>query len=333
MTPFLKSQADNPLNLRHGISRRRMLAGCGGLAAVGCSTAFVKELQSHPPLNAMDKPKYLLASSMYGFKPLAEILPEVHKTGATSIDLWPKVHGNQREQVTEMGEAAFRGLLDQHDVSLGCITQYPLGPFKLASEMQFAKRFNCPTMVTGGQGPRNLSGQDLKSAVAHFCEQLKPHLALAEASGVTLAIENHANNLIDSADSLRWLKEFAPSRHLGIALAPYHLPQDAQQLAKLIRELGDSIQVFYAWQHGMGSMQAQPKAQELLQMPGRGELDFKPIVEALADINYQNWVSIFMHPFPRGIPILEETQEVTQEIVRAREYLASCNPAVQAGGN
>ena len=37
---------------------------------------------------------------------LAEVLPEVSKIGASGIDLWPKVHGNQREQANEMGEAA-----------------------------------------------------------------------------------------------------------------------------------------------------------------------------------------------------------------------------------
>jgi len=30
-----------------------------------------------------------------------------------------------------------------------------------------------------------------------------------------------------------------------------------------------------------------------------------------------------MHPIPRGIPILETAQEVTDEVNRAREYLAS----------
>ena len=36
---------------------------------------------------------------MYGSLPLAEILPEVKKTGTTSIELWPKKHGTQREEI------------------------------------------------------------------------------------------------------------------------------------------------------------------------------------------------------------------------------------------
>ena len=124
-----------------------------------------------------------------------------------------------------------------------------------------------------------------------------------------------------SAKALRWLAEFASGKPMEIALAPYHLQQEPELIASLIRDLEGKLAVFYAWQHGMGCMQAQPKEKELLQMPGRGPLDFGPIVNALKDTRFQGWTSIFMHPFPRGIPILESTEDVTQEINRARAYL------------
>jgi sugar phosphate isomerase/epimerase len=69
-------------------------------------------------------------------------------------------------------------------------------------------------------------------------------------------------------------------------------------------------------------MQAQPKEDELLQLPGRGPLDFYPLVSALREIAFDGWTSIFMHPFPRGIPIVEGgVSAVTAEINRARAYL------------
>lgn len=300
--------------------RRRTWLECVG------SAAFIAAVNRHGlAVSSADSFmfRYMLASPMYGYAPLAEILPEAQKIGATAIDIWPKVHGNQREQVTEMGEAQFAGLLREYNLTLGCITQYPLGPFGLKEEISFAKRLGCPLIVTGGEGPKGLRGNELKHAVKAFVEKMKPHLDIAASGGVTLAIENHANNLIESEDSLRYLIEYRPSEHLAVALAPYHLPQDSELLAKLIRELGDGIALFYAWQHGAGCMKQQPKAQELLQMPGRGNLDFGPIVKALRDIRYSGWTEIFMHPFPRGIPILETTSEVTVEINRARGYLES----------
>jgi sugar phosphate isomerase/epimerase len=210
---------------------------------------------------------------------------------------------------------------------LGCITQYHLGPFGLQDEMRLAKRLGCKTIVTGGEGPKGRTGSELKSAIANFAEQMKPHLVVAEETEVTIAIENHANNLIDTPDSIRWLADLAPSKNLGIALAPYHLPQDTDLLSDLIRHLGDRMKVFYAWQHGMGCMTQQPKDQELLQMPGRGDLDFSPLLAAIAETNYDGWTEIFMHPFPRGIPILDSTSEVTAEINRSREYLSNCYKA------
>ena len=302
------------------LSRREFLtaSAAAGLAVAGASVLPAAE----PKL----KPKYILGSCMYGYTALSEIVPEVHKVGATALDIWPKVHGDQREQLDEMGEEKFAALLKKHDVTLGCITQYKLGPFGLQNEMRLAQRLGCSTIVTGGKGPKGLTGSELKAAVATFIEQMKPHLAVAEETGVTIAIENHGNNLIESPDSLKYLAELRPSKHLAIAFAPYHLPQEEELLSDLIRTLGDSIAMFYAWQHGMGCHIKLPKEQELLQMPGRGELDFEPLLAALGDINYQGWTEIFMHPVPRGIPILEPTSAVTAEINRSRDYLTKRLP-------
>lgn len=268
--------------------------------------------------------RFLVGSSMYGELPLRDILPDVPKTGAKAIDVWPRKHGNQREQIEEMGHEAFAALLTQHGVTLGCSTRYDLGPFKLQDEMRFVAKLGGDTIVTGGDGPKEAKGAELKEAVRSFCEKLKPHLAVAEEKGINLAIENHGNNLIDSADSLRWLAELSPSPRLGIALAPYHLENlglDAPQLAALIRELGPKMQVFYAWQYGMGCMKPMPKSKELMQMPGRGELDFSLLVKALQETRYAGYTEIFMHPTPRGIPILETAGQVTAEINRSRAYL------------
>lgn len=299
------------------IGRRDFLAASAVTAATLATPSFAL---AAPKL----KPKYILGSCMYGYTAVDEIVPEVAKIGATALDIWPKVHGNQREQLDEMGEEKFAALLKKHDVTLGCITQYKLGPFGLQKEMQLAQRLGCKMIICGGSGPKNLKGKELKAAVGAFIEKLKPHLAVAEETGVTIAIENHANNLIDSPDSLKWLAELRTSDNLGIAFAPYHLEQDENLQSDLIRTLGDSIEMFYAWQHGMGCHVKLPKEQELLQMPGRGDLDFVPLFAALQDIKYQGWTEIFMHPVPRGIPILETTTEVTAEINRSRKYITKC---------
>ena len=297
------------------ITRRRFQQTLGGAAA---SLAFASAAKAEKKNFRL---KYMLGSCMYGYTKLKEILPEVAKIDSSAIDIWPKVHGDQREQLEEMGEEKFATLLKQHKTSLGCITQYKLGPFGLQEEMKLAQRLGCSTIVTGGRGPKGLKGDDLKRAVGDFLEKMKPHLETAKATGVTIAVENHGNNLIQSPDSLKWLAELSGELPIGVALAPYHLPQEEKLIAGLIRALGNKIAVFYAWQHGMGCSKKLPKEQELLQMPGRGKLDFRPILAALKDIDYNGWTEIFMHPVPRGIPILATTDKVTAEINRSRAYL------------
>lgn len=264
---------------------------------------------------------YIVASSMYGRLPLSEILPEVPKAGARHIDVWPERHANQREQVEQMGHEKFAEMLAAAGVSLGILTRYDLGPFGLADELKVARKFGARLVVTGAAGPKGAKGEALKAAVRAFAEQMKPHAAAAEEAGVTIAIENHAASLIDSPDSIRYLAEFAPSPRLGLALAPYHLPQDPALLARLIEDLGPHLAHFYAWQYGKGCMQKLPKEEERLQMPGRGPLDFGPPLAALGKIEYKGWTEIFMHPVPRGIPILPTAAEVTAEINRARACL------------
>ena len=71
----------------------------------------------------------------------------------------------------------------------------------------------------------------------------------------------------------------------------------------------------------MGCHEKLPKEQELLQLPGKGDLDFLLLVDALRKINFRGWTEIFMHPVPRGIPILDTASDVTAELERSRLYL------------
>lgn len=281
-----------------------------------------------PSLSAASKTtafpfKYLLASSLYGGLSLSEILPEVKKTGATAIDLWPKKHGTQREEADAWGREKLQAALHAQGVTVAVTTRFDLGPFGLADEIKFLHAMGGNLIVTGGKGPAMATGETLKAEVKKFVEALKPTLERAGDAGVKIAIENHSNNIINTPDSLRWLAEFGRGLPLGVALAPYHLPQDSALLAGLIRDLDSALLLFYGWQYGNGCMKPMPKEEELLQMPGRGSLDFKPLVAALHAIRFNGWTEIFMHPTPRGIPILDTASQVTAEVNLARRHLES----------
>ena len=304
----------------HSLNRRQacqlLLGGMSGV----CSGL------SRGGLHGSDKFRlnYILASSLYGKIRLEEIVPEVHKTDAEHIDIWPLGHADQREQMEEMGHDRFAELLAEHRVKLGILTHYDLGPYRLQAEMVVAKKFGTRILICGSDRLSSEAGTSLKQQVKDFLERMKPHAEAAARSGVIIGIENHGNSLISSPDSIRYFGELAESEQLGIALAPYHLPQEPELIAGLIRELGPKLIHFYAWQHGKGAMKKLPKEEEMLQMPGYGSVDFVKIVGALREIDYRGWTSIFMHPVPRGIPILPEVQQVTAAVNKSRRYLEAC---------
>src|SRR5688500_7684131 len=62
--------------------------------------------------------RYIVASCLYGELPLAELLPQLAETGSDFIDIWPRKHGNQREQLEEMGHEKFASLLQRHKTKL-----------------------------------------------------------------------------------------------------------------------------------------------------------------------------------------------------------------------
>ena len=269
--------------------------------------------------------RYILSSAMYGEMPLDVIMPEAAKAGCEAVDIWCKVHGNQREQIAEMGDDAFAALLKKHGTKLGVSTRYPLGPLKLQDEMAWVKKLGGKIVLSGSTGPKDPEGDAAKDAVKKFIEEMKPHVAKAEEIGVIIAIENHIGQAVYHPDSLRYFAEFNRSANLGIAFAPHHLHRWADQIPKLLRDIGArNLPFVYFQEHSEGMMKKTSKEIEMQQLPGLGALDYRPVVRALRDIGHTGYVEIFMHPTPRGIPILPTAAEITAAINKSRAHVEKC---------
>ncbi|MEI6232349.1 MAG: TIM barrel protein [Planctomycetota bacterium] len=311
-------QLPHPTNT---LSRREACAMLGSAA-----TSFALSFAHADDAPSAYRLKYQLASAMYGTFALDAILPEVQKTGATAIDIWRKPHGDQREQLEAMGVPAFQALLKKHAVTVGTLTCYATGPFKLQADFALAKQLNAKVIVCGSDKEANEpTGQAARDAVVKFLEKMKPHAEAAAAAGVRIAIENHSAQMLFTPDSMRYFAELNTSPNLGIAFAPHHLSKWPGEIAKLVADMGPSLAFFYAQEHGKGFIGKLPKNEEMMQMPGfGGGLDYKPVVAALKKLNYQGFVEILMHPTPRGIPILPTIEEVTTAINKSRTYLDEC---------
>lgn len=271
--------------------------------------------------------RYVLSSALYGDLPLDEVLGEVKKSGAESVDIWRKVHATHREQITEMGDEAFQALLKKHGVPMSISTCYPLGPFKQDDELRWVKQNGGHMTVCGSgkMGDADVSGAEAKAQVTAFFEKLKPHYELAEELGVTMAIENHKNSMLSSPDSIRYFVDLNPSKAVGIAFAPHHLHDAVEQIPALIRHCGkEHLPFIYFQEYHLSSKQQMPKEEELKQLPGFGSLDYVPIVDALKEIGFAGLAEIFMHPTPRGIPMLPTAAAITEKVNESREYIGKC---------
>lgn len=273
------------------------------------------------------KPRYVLSSAMFGDMTVDTVLGEVKKAGCESVDIWRKVHGTQREQIEEMGDEAFQSLLRKHGVSLAVSTCYPLGPFRQDEEMRWVKKNGGVMTVcgTGNMGEKNPQGAEAKKQVSAFFEKLKPHYELAEELGFTMALENHGNSMLSHPDSIRHFIELNPSKRVGIAFAPHHLADHVDEIPKLIREIGNEQMPFiYFQEHHPSSKKTMAKEEELKQLPGFGSLDYRPVLAAMREIGFTGLAEIFMHPTPRGVPVLPTAGEITAVINRSRAYLDEC---------
>ncbi|MEM7698141.1 MAG: sugar phosphate isomerase/epimerase [Verrucomicrobiota bacterium] len=302
------------------MNRRQALVGIGSALS---SSALRPLLQAEESWS----PRYVLSSAMYGDLPLAEVLPEVSKTGSVGIDIWRKVHATHREQIDEMGEEKFQSLLSEHQVDLAVSTCYPLGPFRQDDEMRWVKKHGGSMTVCGSgrMGEKDPVGAEAKRQVAAFFEKLRPHYELAEELGITMAIENHKNSTLSSPDSIRYFYELNPSKQVGLALAPHHLYDAIDQIPSLIRDGGrEQLPFIYFQEFHLSSKEEMVKVAELKQMPGFGSLDYVPILAAMREIEFDGLAEIFMHPTPRGEPMLPTAGEITQVINHSREYLTDC---------
>jgi sugar phosphate isomerase/epimerase len=275
------------------------------------------------------KIEYVLSSALFGNLPLADVLPEVNKAGASGIDIWRKVHATHREQIQEMGDDTFQSLLAKNKTRMLVSTCYPLGSFGQDEELAWVKKNGGKMTVSAARamGEKDSSGKEASRQVKLFFEKLKPHLEIAQSLGVKMVFENHGNALLHTPDSLRYFAEYNPdTKHVGIGFAPHHMQNFGDAMvSQMIGELGgEQIPFIYFQEHGIGSKKHVDKETELEQLPGRGNLDYVPVVQALKKAGFTGIAEIFMHPTPRGVPMLPTAPAITAEVNKSRAYIETC---------
>jgi sugar phosphate isomerase/epimerase len=167
-------------------------------------------------------------------------------------------------------------------------------------------------MVLGSPLQRNLlpgvtHGQALDFA-ADCLRQAMPRL---EECGVILAVEPLGpkdGNFLLTAAAGRQLCEMVASPSCRLHLDCKAMASEAIPIPQLLRENAQLLQHFHANDPNMRG-------------PGMGDLDFIPIFQALADIDYRGWVSVEVFDYSPGVEALAR---------ESMEYLQACQAQLTA---
>lgn len=227
------------------------------------------------------------SSVMFADLPIEQVCETVARLGLEGIDIWSPFdrckHLDDVEQ--RLGPDGLKELLQRCKLTLAAFSVYHQG---FARYAKFIRQFGGGIAVRGSQSGKFAAGETVAVTKAFF-EKLKPDIDLAGECRAQLAIENHGSALLNTLDSFKAFVDLNPApAQVGIALAPYHLQAIKASVEEAIAISGRQLFFFYAWQNAPG----------FAQLPGHGETDFNPWLDALAKINYPHHVTIFMHGHP-----------------------------------
>ena len=288
-----------------GMLNRRGLLKAGGLAALAAfgGPVLIASSSDDP---GKKKWRMRLSTSTIQFMqlPIEQACEQIAKLGFEAADIWSAHEGcpHLDDVLNRLGPDGLNNLLAKHKLKLFSFSVYSGGYERYAELLG---------KVGGGVAVQGSSGavkpEELTSKMKQFIESLKPLVDLAEQNKSYLAIENHGSALLDTLDSLRAFVDINKSKHLGIALAPYHLQGINASVPEAIRICGRQLLFFYAWQQAKGNDQ----------LPGVGPTDMAPWVEALAQIRYRGCVNPFMHGHP-------DVETMAANLAKSRDYLKDC---------
>jgi len=150
-------------------------------------------------------------------------------------------------------------------------------------------------MVLGSPLQRNLlPGVTHDRAMELAADCLRRAMRAMEACGVTLAVEPLGpkdGNFLLTAAAGRQLCELVGSPHCRLHLDCKAMASEDKSIPVLLRENARLLAHFHANDPNMRG-------------PGMGELDFLPIFEALAEIDYRGWVSVEVFDYAPGVEAL-----------------------------
>jgi sugar phosphate isomerase/epimerase len=287
---------------RRGMPRRALLRAGGGLAALSLLRV---PWALGGGREAAWRLKLALSSVMLSQLSLDVFCRRAAELGFKGIDLWGPF-GTCRHliEARELGADGWRRLLEKHQLEVAAYTTY--------RTKGHAEGFPAFAEFIGAAGGglvvrESAYAKSSEEQLQKFFKALEPEIELARKHRVRLAIENHADAILDTLESIRLFVKLNPAPDVvGISLAIYHLQARKISIEEAIRACGKQLMFVYAWQQGRG----------LVQLPGHGPADFTPWLKTLAREGFGGWMTPFMHGE-------EPVEKMAAAVRKASQYLES----------
>ena len=152
--------------------------------------------------------------------------------------------------------------------------------------LTLAKELGAKQITTEPGGP--LEGRSWTQCLKLFVEMLKPVVEHAEKEGVLLLVEPEPDLLIETADQYLEFVQHIQSPNLGLNFDIGHFYCVKDEPAPTVRKLKKHIRHVH-----LEDIAATRVHHHMI--PGEGAIDFGPVLTALKEIGYTDWVTIELY--------------------------------------
>ncbi|MDE2898180.1 MAG: TIM barrel protein [Chloroflexota bacterium] len=256
--------------------------------------------------------RFAASTVLYGRQPLDKACAELAAVGLRQIDIWHVE--NWCEHLAD-GVPTVRDTIRRHGLQIETLSVFNWPLARLPALLDQLAELNGRALITASAKP--------DVTVSRYLQEIDPVIRHAQSLDVTLAIENHGATVIDSIESMLTLVKLQDSPALGIALSPIHLYNRGESAAEAIRALGQRVALCYAWDWGAKGLAnwKDPTRQFI----GTGNIDHRPIFEALQATGYAHPVQLFAHG-PEDWPPDKTTVHLRRALAVARCLADATDP-------
>ena len=252
--------------------------------------------------------KYAICNETFGDWPLEKALQLAQQSGYTGWEVAPFMITDDLSRYSAADRANYRETVQSHGleiIGLHWLLAKTEGFYLTSMDhsvrqattdyfcqlAQLCRDLGGDVLVLGSPQQRNYpESQTADQAMEAAADCLRGVVETLVDCGVCIAIESLGRgegNFLNTAAEGRELMNRVGSDHVGLHLDVKAMSDEPTPIPKIIRDNADAMMHFHA---------NDPN----LRGPGMGDIDFRPIFEAIHDVGYDGWVSVEVFDYSQG---------------------------------